>query len=69
MDDMFESKSRELFIGKNELDIAGKEFEVDDEEDEVEFVEAMDMDQALIPSKKPTLIHREKKRIQRERTF
>ena len=47
MDDMFESKNKEVFIGKDELDIAGKEFEVDDEEDKAEFVKAIDMDQEL----------------------
>jgi len=46
MDDMFESKSKEVFIGKDEVDIAGKEFEVDEEEDEAEFAEAIDMDQS-----------------------
>ena len=41
MDDMFDSRSRYAFIGKLGVDIAGDEA---DEEEEVEFAKAIDMD-------------------------
>ena len=41
MDDMFDSRSRDAFIGKLGVDIAGDEA---DEEEEVEFAKAIDMD-------------------------
>ena len=43
MDDMFDSRSRDAFIGKLGVDIAGDEA---DEEEEVEFAKAIDMDQS-----------------------
>ena len=43
MDDMFDSRSRDAFIGKLVVDIAGDEA---DEEEEVEFAKAIDMDQS-----------------------
>ena len=43
MDDMFDSRSRYAFIGKLGVDIAGDEA---DEEGEVEFAKAIDMDQS-----------------------
>ena len=41
MDDMFDSRSWDAFIGKLGVDIAGDEA---DEEEEVEFAKAIDMD-------------------------
>ena len=43
MDDMFDSRSRDAFIGKLGVDIAGDEA---NEEEEVEFAKAIDMDQS-----------------------
>ena len=44
MDDMFDSRSRDAFIGKLGVDIAGDE--ADEEEEEVKFAKAIDMDQS-----------------------
>ena len=43
MDDMFDSRNRDAFIGKLGVHIAGDEA---NEEEEVEFAKAIDMDQS-----------------------
>ena len=68
MDDMFESKNKEVFIGKDEVDIAGKEFEVDDEEDKAKFVKAIDMDQSTDTMER-THTHTEKRKGYKEKNF
>ena len=47
MDDIFDNNSSEVFIGKLTVAIAGKAVEADDEEDEPEWIEAIEMDQSF----------------------
>ena len=46
MDDMFDSRSRDAFIGKLGVDIAGDEADEEEEVEFAEFAKAIDMDQS-----------------------
>ena len=47
MDDMFDNSNNEVFTGKLTVAIAGRVVEADDEEDEPEWIEAIEMDQSF----------------------
>ena len=47
MDDIFDNSSNEEFIDRPEEFITGITLEEDDEEDELDWAEAIDMDQGL----------------------
>ena len=46
MDDIFDNNSSEVFTSKLAVAIAGRAVEADDEEDEPEWIEAIEMDQS-----------------------